>query len=122
MKTVVEFYPSHQEEIKEFTDERWAGDCVLGQVFKDAGVPFTNCWPIFQGDFPGILAYARSDGRPVAKEKTRVWCYPKISYHHLSPEIVEDLWHSEQRRFESDLTVGFHFHMLTLVLRQTQTQ
>jgi hypothetical protein len=117
MKMVVEFYASHQEEIEKFTDKHWAGDCVLGKVFKDAGVPFTNSWPIFQGDYPGILAYARPDGRPVANEKTRVWCYPTISYHHVSPEIVEDLWHFEQGWFKSDLAVRFHFQMHTLVLR-----
>jgi hypothetical protein len=105
MKLAVDFYASHQEEIEKFTDGHWAGDCVLGKVFKDAGVPFTNSWPIFQRDYPGILAYAKPDGRPVANEKTRVWCYPTISYHHLSPETVEDLWYFEQRWFKSNLVV-----------------
>jgi hypothetical protein len=52
MKMIVDFYASHQEEIEKFTHEHWAGDYVLGKVFKDAGVPFTNSWPIFQGDYP----------------------------------------------------------------------
>lgn len=105
MKMVVDFYASHQEEIEKFTDGHWAGDCVLGKVFKDAGVPFTNSWPIFQGDYPGIVPYAKPDGRPVADVKTRVWCYPTVSYHHLSPEVVEDLWYFEQRWFKSNPVV-----------------
>jgi hypothetical protein len=51
MKKVVDFYASHQG-IEKFTDGHWAGDCLLGKVFKDAGVPFVNSWPIFQGDYP----------------------------------------------------------------------
>lgn len=102
MRMVVDYHASHQEKIEKFTDGHWAGDCVLGKVFKDAGVHFTNSWPIFQGDYPGIVPYAKPDDRPVADVKTRVWCYPTISYHHLSPEIVEDLWYFEQRWFKSN--------------------
>lgn len=105
MRMVADFYAAHQHEIETFTDGHWAGDCVLGKVFRDAGVPFTNLWPIIQGDYPGTVAYAKPDGRPIADPNARVWCYPSISYHHLSPDIIEDLWHFEQEWFGSDEVV-----------------
>lgn len=97
MRLVVERYSIRKREIETFTDGHWAGDCVLGKVFKDAGVKFTDAWPIMQGDYPGIVPYARPDGRPVADTSKRVWCYPTVSYHHLSPDVIDDFWRFEQR-------------------------
>ncbi|KAK5716590.1 hypothetical protein LTR15_009481 [Elasticomyces elasticus] len=97
MRLVVERYAAYKAEIEAFTDGHWAGDCVLGKAFTDAGVPFTDAWPIMQGDYPGIVAYAQPDGRPIADANKRVWCYPTVSYHHLSPTLVEDLWTFEQQ-------------------------
>lgn len=96
MRMVVDHYTSHKSELESFTDGHWAGDCVLGKAFRDAGVKFVDAWPIMQGDYPGTVAYAKPDGRPIADPTKRVWCYPTVSYHHLSPDVVEDLWHFEQ--------------------------
>lgn len=106
MRMVVDFYTPRQDEIESFTDGHWAGDCVLGKVFRDAGVPFTNSWPIYQGDYPGTVAYAKPDGRPIADPNMRVWCYPSVSYHHLSPDVIESLWHFEQQWFGNDEVVS----------------
>jgi hypothetical protein len=73
-----------------------AGVCVLGKAFTDSGVPFTNAWPAFQGDYPGLVPYARADGRSVPDESLREWCHATISYHHMSPAMIEEFWHLEQ--------------------------
>ncbi|KAI5264014.1 hypothetical protein E4T47_08874 [Aureobasidium subglaciale] len=96
MRMVVEHYATHKTEIEAYTNGHWAGDCVLGKVFTESGVKFTDAWPIMQGDYPGLVAYARPDGRPIADPNKRVWCYPTVSYHHLSPDMIEDLWKFEQ--------------------------
>jgi hypothetical protein len=105
MRTVVDYYDAHQKEIEDATDKHWAGDCVLGKVFKDVGVPFTNSWPIFQNKYPGIVPYAKSDGRSAVDDEMRLWCYPSVSYHHVTPKVIEDLWHFEQQWFASDQRV-----------------
>ncbi|THY44426.1 hypothetical protein D6C99_06778 [Aureobasidium pullulans] len=97
MRVAVEQYAAHKAEIEALTDSHWAGDCVLGKVFTEAGVKFTDAWPIMQGDYPGLVAYARPDGRPIADPNKRVWCYPTVSYHHLSPDMIEDFWTFEQQ-------------------------
>lgn len=40
-----------------------------------------------------------------------LWCYPTVSYHHLSPSVVEDLWNFEQDRFSK------HWDHASLILR-----
>ncbi|KAI6915052.1 hypothetical protein D0869_00488 [Hortaea werneckii] len=96
MRRVVDHYSVHKADIEEFTDGHWAGDCVLGKAFTDAGVPFTNAWPAIQGDYPGLVPYARADGRSVPDESLREWCYPTVSYHHMSPVMTQQLWSFEQ--------------------------
>ncbi|KYG41775.1 glycosyltransferase family 31 protein [Acidomyces richmondensis BFW] len=96
VEKVVAHYALHKAEIEEFTNEHWAGDCVLGKAFIDSGVPFTNAWPAFQGDYPGLVPYARADGRSVPDESLREWCYATVSYHHMSPAMIKDLWDFEQ--------------------------
>lgn len=96
MRKVVEHYVAHKSDIEQFTDRHWAGDCVLGKAFTDSGVPFTNTWPAFQGDYPGLVPYAQADDSPVPDESSRVWCHPAISYHHMSPAMTHGLWHFEQ--------------------------
>jgi len=107
MRMVVEHYAVHKGELESFTDGHWAGDCVLGKAFRDAGVKFVDAWPIMQGDYPGTVPYAKPDGRPIADPTKRVWCYPTVSYHHLSPAVVEDLWHFEQDWIADNRSVSY---------------
>jgi hypothetical protein len=96
LEMVVDHYTAHKTEIEKFVDGHWAGDCVLGKAFTDSGVPFKNAWPAFQGDYPGLVPYAKADGRSVPDESLREWCNPTISYHHMSPAMIQDLWNFEQ--------------------------
>ena len=90
LEKVVEHYVANQGEWEEYTDSHWAGDCVLGKAFRDSGTPLTSSWPIWQADDIGNMNYARDEAG------LRVWCLPTISYHHLSPSVVKELWEFEQ--------------------------
>ena len=126
MRTVVNYYTAHQKDIEDATAKHWAGDCVLGNVFKAAGVKFTNSYPILQGHHPGTVPYAKPDGRSSEDDPMRLWCYPSVSYHHVTPKVVEDLWGFEQQWFASDRRVR-HLPLLlvrcnTNILRHRMTQ
>lgn len=105
MRTVVNYYTAHQKEIEDATAKHWAGDCVLGNVFKDAGIKLTDSYPIFQGHYPGIVPYAKPSGRSKEGDRMRLWCYPSVSFHHVTPKVIEDLWNFEQQWFTSDQRV-----------------
>lgn len=106
LELAVAQYADSQTEWEAFTAEHWAGDCVLGKVLKQSGTSVTWAWPIWQGANLGQLDYDLVDyGRSV-------WCSPTVSYHHLSPSAIEDLWTFEQdwiSRQQSDSN-----HSLTL--------
>ena len=91
LRRMVEHYSAYKKEWETFTDGHWAGDYVLGKAFMDAGVPLTRAWPIFQSDDIGVVPYGRTD-----VNERRLWCYPTISYHHLSRDTIEELWTFEQ--------------------------
>jgi hypothetical protein len=101
MRTVFEYYTVHQREI-EGTTESTGLEIVFLAVFEDAGLPHTNSWPIFQGDYPGVVPYANPNGRSSAEDEMRLWCYPSVSYHHVTTEVIEDLWRFKQQWFASD--------------------
>ena len=95
MWKLVNYYTAHKTAIEEITENHWAGDCVLGKTFADAGVPLTYAWPSFQSDYPGLVEYTRTDARPDGA-KLRVWCTTPVSYHHMSGAQVEEMWNYEQ--------------------------
>ncbi|CAE7218201.1 hypothetical protein CFE70_010280 [Pyrenophora teres f. teres 0-1] len=77
-------------EYEEFTATHWVGDCALGKVLEDAKVPLYRAFPHFQGDSPATLNPA------ISKIDRGLWCYPTITYHHVSPAEIEELWAFEQ--------------------------
>ncbi|KNG47901.1 glycosyltransferase family 31 protein [Stemphylium lycopersici] len=80
----------HLAEYEEFTKTHWVGDCGLGKVFEDAKIPLHRAFPHLQGDSPATLNPATS------KIDRDLWCYPTITYHHVSPAEIEELWDFEQ--------------------------
>jgi len=106
MRLTVDRYAEHKAEIEAFTNGHWAGDCVLGTVLRDAGVVFTDAWPTIQGYSPGLLPYAREWPRASWEPTTRWWCYPALSYHHLSPDMTKDVWDWEQQWIENNGAVS----------------
>jgi hypothetical protein len=77
-------------EYEDFTKTHWVGDVALGKVLEDVKVPLHRAFPHFQGDSPASLNPA------VSKIDRDLWCYPTITYHHVSPAEIEELWAFEQ--------------------------
>ncbi|KAI5271716.1 hypothetical protein E4T47_04985 [Aureobasidium subglaciale] len=86
LEKVVSHYQTHQKEYEDFTEGHWADDCVLGKALKDSGTSVTRAWPIFQGDPVRNMNY-----RPGAQ-----LCQPTVSYHHVSPSVIQDLYDFEK--------------------------
>jgi hypothetical protein len=68
------------------TDHQWAGDCVLGQAFAKSGTGLQFAWPMLQGNSVVDMDYSDHT----------FWCSPAVSYHHVPPSLVEQLWKFEQ--------------------------
>ncbi|KAI8940981.1 hypothetical protein NX059_002231 [Plenodomus lindquistii] len=90
MRTVVEYRNAHLEECDRFTVEQWAGDMVLGKVLSDAGIKMTWGWPHLEGNSVSFL-----DFNDTQNQRTP-WCYAPVTYHHMQPKDVEDLFAFEQ--------------------------
>ncbi|KAG2413931.1 hypothetical protein HFD88_003122 [Aspergillus terreus] len=93
MQRVSDDYADRTVELNEYTDAHWAGDCVLGKVLADVGVPLHFSWPILQNSNVGELdEFTRSFYR-------QPWCFPAVAFHHLAPRDIENLWNFERRRW-----------------------
>jgi hypothetical protein len=95
MRKVSEYRASHMEEIDQLTTTEWAGDCVLGKALADAGVPLTWSWPMLQGSRPWDI-----DHFAEGYEK-KTWCHPVVSYHHMTPADIEELWKFDREWFRT---------------------
>lgn len=95
----VEMYRSQPKYYHQITSDHWAGDCVLGIALKDAGVPLTWSWPMFQGGNPSdqMQFEQRKGNRKV------LWCNPALSFHHFMPKEVAEMWRFEQNWLQSVL-------------------
>lgn len=93
MRLVSEYRRERVAELDEYTDAHWAGDCVLGKVLADAGVPLTFSWPLLQNSRLGEV-------EPLTNAFYRQpWCYPIVGFHHLTPLDVEQMWRFDQDWF-----------------------
>lgn len=95
MRTVVDFFVANQANWEMFTDSHWAGDCVLGKAMLESGSPLQWAWPTIQGVKPGGIKYEKHE------YGNRLWCFPTVSYHHLSPAEVEEAWRYEQETIQN---------------------
>jgi hypothetical protein len=77
-------------EYDKYTVEQWAGDMVLGQVLKDAGVELTMLFPHFQGEPVSSFDHVGS------KLNRSPWCYAPITYHHMRKGEIQKLWAFEK--------------------------
>ncbi|KAL4873587.1 hypothetical protein BDV12DRAFT_192570 [Aspergillus spectabilis] len=92
MKLAADEYTDRADELHEYTDAHWAGDCVLGKVLSNVGVTLSFSWPILQNSNIGELdEFTTTFYR-------RPWCFPAVAFHHLSTGDVRFLHDFEQRR------------------------
>jgi hypothetical protein len=91
---VVAKYSEEKEKWEALTDEHRIGDFILGKAFKEAGIFITDSWPVFQGEEIGAVDYFKR------RFASYLWCQPSVSYHHLGPAAVKDLWLFEQSWLE----------------------
>ncbi|CAL5869964.1 uncharacterized protein PFLUO_LOCUS4197 [Penicillium psychrofluorescens] len=84
-----------EEEMDKMTAEEWAGDCVLARALGQVRVSLTWAWPMMLTVTPSELDhFSEGYGR-------QPWCYPAISYHHMSPKDIEDMWRFDREWFSS---------------------
>ncbi|EEQ83323.1 hypothetical protein RJZ56_003752 [Blastomyces dermatitidis] len=104
LKRVTEFHSTRVEEWDEFTAREWAGDYVLGKALMDGGIGLHWSWPMLQGSTPWSLDYMskRYDNFP--------WCYPPVTYHHMTPDDIRAIWDFERnwRRGKNGNTLVLH--------------
>ncbi|KAH7086377.1 hypothetical protein FB567DRAFT_69413 [Paraphoma chrysanthemicola] len=110
MLKVVDQRSTRVSEYEDFTKTHWVGDCALGKVLEDAKIPLHRAFPHFQGDSPASLNPA------IEKIDRDLWCYPSISYHHVSPAEIEELWAFEQDWYDRhDITLRHRDIFMELV-------
>lgn len=83
------------ESLDAMTTTEWAGDCVLARALAEIQIPLTWTWPMMQIRRPWeIDHFSEGYGR-------QPWCYPVISYHHMSPRDIEEMWRFDRAWFSS---------------------
>lgn len=85
----------NQEELEVMTAGEWAGDCALARALDEVHIPLTWAWPMMMTSRPWeVDHFSEGYGR-------QPWCYPVISYHHMSPEDIEEMWQFDRSWFRS---------------------
>ncbi|WEW59441.1 hypothetical protein PRK78_004915 [Emydomyces testavorans] len=95
MKSFSKYRASRLAELDEYTANQWAGDAVLGQILLEAGIPLTHSWPMLQ-----TARIWNLDHFELGFEH-KLWCFPAVSYHHMTPGDVEIMWQFDQQWFRS---------------------
>lgn len=101
LRRASEYIHANQAQLDQYVADEWAGDIILGQVFIDADCPMTYSWPIFQPTFYGMVDFS------ITLQNRRYWCYPAASFHHMTPEAIEDMWTMEQQWVKEENDVSF---------------
>jgi hypothetical protein len=102
IRKVTERRNANLAEYDEFTTKSWAGDMVLAQALKEVNVDLFWAFPHFQGDPVSSLDHN------VSKLDKTPWCYAPITYHHMRPTNIQDLWNFEQTRQQIGRTQLLH--------------
>ncbi|KAJ5533685.1 hypothetical protein N7494_010237 [Penicillium frequentans] len=83
------------DELEQMTATEWAGDCVLAKALEGTHVYLTWAWPMMMTSRPWeVDHFSEAYGR-------QPWCYPVISYHHMNPDDIEELWQFDRGWFRS---------------------
>ncbi|CAI7639937.1 unnamed protein product [Penicillium glandicola] len=95
MNLLHEYQIRAKEDLEAMTAHEWAGDCALARALQDVHVDLTWAWPMMMTSRPWeIDHFSEGYGR-------QPWCYPVISYHHMAPEDIEEMWEFDRAFFAS---------------------
>ncbi|KAJ5909197.1 hypothetical protein N7495_001879 [Penicillium taxi] len=84
-----------QEKLEKITASEWAGDCVLARALEETKIPLTWAWPMMMTSRPWqVDHFSEAYGH-------QPWCFPVISYHHMSPRDIEEFWRFDRQWFKS---------------------
>ncbi|KAL4961899.1 uncharacterized protein BDV14DRAFT_203362 [Aspergillus stella-maris] len=91
MQLVAKYHAENFMAVENMTADDWAGDHVLGRILIDTGVPLIWSWPL-------LVSSSVWEFEPFTKVFGREpWCYPAVSFHHMSPTDIQVLWLFEQQ-------------------------
>lgn len=86
LKAAVELIDSNKAHYYGLATDECCGDYIVGRLFKEElDHEVQGAWPNIQGETLGSLDYSAEN-----------WCHPVISYHHVSPQDIVDMWRFEQ--------------------------
>ncbi|KAI2790386.1 hypothetical protein POX_d05897 [Penicillium oxalicum] len=95
MNLLHDYQITHQLELERMVSQEWAGDCALARALKEVHVDLTWAWPMMMTSRPHeIDHFSEAYGR-------QPWCFPAVSYHHMSPRHIEDMWRFDRGWFKS---------------------
>ena len=116
LRTLVDLLHADRAHWDGFTETHWAGDCVLGQALKSAGISLSFSWPTLVSESPTSLNFNGTFGG-----KGGFWCHFAATYHHLSPQDIiefsafEQEWNNQV--IERALLPIPYFYLIPLVKR-----
>ncbi|KAE8335230.1 hypothetical protein BDV24DRAFT_169401 [Aspergillus arachidicola] len=90
MHRLAEHIASHGVELDQYTQSQWAGDCVLGKAFLDVGISLSFAEPMLQGATPWEFWHYGP------QNDNHHWCTPVVTYHHMRPADIVEMWRFEQ--------------------------
>lgn len=88
-------YQYRRQQWTMFMDNHKAGDIILARVMNCAGLLLTNSRPMFNEEAPGNDTYS------LASMDWAHWCDAAITYHHVAPDVIKDMWDLEQELYAS---------------------
>lgn len=86
LKAMVDIAPKKMAEWEERTSHVCCGDAMIAEALATGGTEVTHKYPLFNGGTPRSTDY--DDGH---------WCKPPLTFHHVSPREIEELWRWEQQ-------------------------
>ncbi|KAL3470069.1 hypothetical protein BJX99DRAFT_251485 [Aspergillus californicus] len=115
MQLVSQYRAENFTSIEQITADNWAGDHVLGRILSDIGISLIWSWPLMIPSSVWEFEYfTKVHGR-------NPWCFPAVTYHHMSPRDIQDMWLFEQQwfRFKKDSVLlhkdVFNWHVYDVI-------
>lgn len=91
MKAGADHYAQNQEDLDKAALNHFYGDVVLATMFEHSlDLPLTWAFPMTQGGDPMVMDFAE-----IGYDK-KLWCFPAVTYHHLTPTTMKEIWELEQ--------------------------